>query len=182
MTLSEALEAIGAMVDGSPYRSQAGDSYLGTMAKLIMDYPRQVAMRCADPLRGVARDTKFLPTVADVVAWCERATEPLRRDVDREHRVDKQIKARELWQKECVSDGLKEKGRAWLDRSDPVAAHLCGRSNPERDAVHTAATARLQEANRRLFERECARDGIDPAGGMSPTLLRRLGSLREAAP
>ena len=33
----------------------------------------------------------------------------------------------------------------------------------------------INAANRRLFERECAADGINPARGVSPALLKTLG-------
>ncbi len=38
----------------------------------------------------------------------------------------------------------------------------------------------LDEANARAFERACAADGIDPSGGVSPSLLRKLGGLENA--
>jgi hypothetical protein len=39
----------------------------------------------------------------------------------------------------------------------------------------------LDEANRRVFERDCAAAGIDPGRGVSPSLLRQLGERDVAA-
>lgn len=166
------------MVDGSPYRSQAGDSYLGLIAKVLMEYPRQVAVRCANPIHGVPRETKFLPTVADVVAWCERETEPLRRDVAREQRVIEQIAAREEWQNEPKDQRLLDKTRAWLDRSDPVAAELTARDEAAERARREIAVANLERANHAAFERECRAAGIDPSRQVSPGLLNSIGAAR----
>lgn len=98
LLLSEAIDLVGKLVRAYPNGGANADKgYIGTLAALLCEFPKQVALRCADPIRGVTRETKFLPTVSDVVAWCERETEPLRRDVDREQRVAKQIEAREKW-------------------------------------------------------------------------------------
>lgn len=69
--------------------SQAGDGYIGALAAILVTYPRVVAQLSADPLRGVPRECKFLPTPADVIAWCERETAALRRPVDAEDRYSK---------------------------------------------------------------------------------------------
>lgn len=69
--MPEAIEAVGRMIAGYAHGGNAGKSYIGTVAALLCDYPKSVALECANPIRGVARETKFLPTVADVVAWCE---------------------------------------------------------------------------------------------------------------
>ena len=93
MLLSEALDAVNSMLGGYPNRSQAGDTYIGTMAKIMMNYPRAIAARCADPLRGVAVTTKFLPTAADITEWCDRETLPLAKSAERDDRLREQFGA-----------------------------------------------------------------------------------------
>ena len=87
MTFSEAMEAAGRIVDAFPNGGRdATKSYIGALAEILSSYPRQVALACSS-IRGVVRQCHFLPTVADLVAWCEDETEPLRRQHDREVRV-----------------------------------------------------------------------------------------------
>lgn len=107
MILSEAIEAATAIISGYPNGgANAGDSYIGALASTLMGYPRQVAMRCADyprrmgeRLRGVASACKFLPTPADVIAWCEREVEPLYERSAREERVTQQLADRQEYER-----------------------------------------------------------------------------------
>ena len=100
--LSEAIDAASAILNGYPNGgANAGDSYIGALASTLMGYPRQVALRCADyprklgvPLRGISAVCRFLPTPADLIAWCERETEPLRVSFQREQRIAAQIEDR----------------------------------------------------------------------------------------
>jgi hypothetical protein len=100
----------------------------------------------------------------------------MRRDVSREQRVQEQFKARDAWETQIIADGLKAKGRAWLDRSDPKARELIAAKLAENDAQRLAGLDRIQAANESIFARECARDGIDPQRGISPDLLKTLGA------
>lgn len=100
MTLSEAIEAATVIIGCYPNGgANAGKSYIGAIAATLASYPRSVARRCADRVSGVARGCKFLPTVADVVAWCERETAPLRNEVDREFRIARQLEEREHFER-----------------------------------------------------------------------------------
>ena len=45
-------------------------------------------------------------------------------------------------------------------------------ANAKREAV---MLANITEANKRMFQRECKSAGIDPARGVSPSLLKLLG-------
>ena len=96
LTMQEAIEAVGKMLNAYPNaRDGIRDGYMGTIAALLCQYPRSVALRCANPINGVCRETKFLPTVAEVVAWCEPNTGHMRRTVEFEHRSQKQFAERE---------------------------------------------------------------------------------------
>lgn len=114
MTLSEAIEAatkiIGCYPNGG---ANAGDSYIGALAQILGSYPKSVAIACGNGLTGIVRDCKFLPTVADIVAWCERKTEPLRVQHDRERRIESQLAERDAVQEPQIGrlsyDELKAK-------------------------------------------------------------------------
>jgi hypothetical protein len=92
MTLSESIEATTRIIDAYPNGGRAaGEGYIGALAAMLASYPRCVALRCSDRVDGIVRVCKFLPTPADVVAWCEKATEPLRDNREREMRVTRQL-------------------------------------------------------------------------------------------
>ena len=94
MMLSEAIELVGKIVRSYNGGKNADAGYIGALAHMLASYPRQVAMRCADPVNGVVRICKFLPQPADIVVWCERETEPLRRDREYEVRTARQLDER----------------------------------------------------------------------------------------
>lgn len=124
LSVSEAIEAVGRMLRG--FNQPKEKSYIGAMAEYLTRYPRVVALECADPFGGVVAGTKYLPTPADVIGFCERKLRPLQEDADRERRVAEQLVAREEFERQRVADQLKAKGRAWLDRTDPAAQQLSG--------------------------------------------------------
>ncbi len=96
------------MVDAYPNgRAAITDSYLGNMANLLCQYPRVVALRCADPARGVTTKTKFIPTVADVVEWCEPLTADMHRTVAREDKIAAQLRERDDFERQFPSKGAK---------------------------------------------------------------------------
>jgi hypothetical protein len=105
--MQEAIEAVGKMLNAYPNaRDGIRDGYMGTIAALLCQYPRSVALSCANPINGVCRETKFLPTVAEVVAWCEPNTGHMRRTVEFEHRSQKQFREREEIEAEDKAEPL----------------------------------------------------------------------------
>lgn len=173
MTLSEAIRAVRAIVSAYPNGgNNAGDGYIGALAAVLGQYPRQVALRCADPVHGVARETKFLPTVADLVAWCERETAPLHRDIAREERIAAQLKARDEITAE-KDPRLLAKCKAWLDRSDPHARLLLEVTEAEKASRMEATRALIQKANQEALEREYRHAGKEPQLGMSLEFAER---------
>lgn len=123
MTLSESIEAATSIVDRYPNGGKsAGKSYLGALAATLASYPKQVATKCAD-LKGISADCQFLPTVADIIAWCERNTEPLRQQRSAELRRADQLEARARFEQEQIAERskhltineLKEKYGDWGD-------------------------------------------------------------------
>lgn len=105
MTVSEAIEAATRIVDAYPNGGRsAGEGYLGALAAMLGSYPRSVALACSDRVRGVVRACKFLPTPADIVAWCEKETEPLRSRRERELRVSRQLADRADYERMQIED------------------------------------------------------------------------------
>lgn len=154
-------------------RADMSDGFVGALASVLMAYPRQVVLKITNPLSGLASEIKFI-SISDVVAWCERHTKPLREDRTREKRIAEQLAARDEWQRAERSQGLMEKLTAWLDRTDPQAKAML-RDSDESDAKRRAKNLEYVEmANRRFFRRMCAYEGVDPAMGASPALLKTL--------
>lgn len=58
-----------------------------------------------------------------------------------------------------------------------LADELAGYEDAGRRAQREAAAKAMDEANRRVFERDCLAEGVDPAGGVSPSLLRKLDAM-----
>lgn len=125
MSLSEAVEAAGAIIDRFPNGGRgAGDAYIGALASTLASYPRVVALRCADypnkpgkRLVGICATAKFLPTPADLIAWCDDAAAPLHSAARRESNVAAQLAARDQDRADRPTyEELRAKyGAAWVD-------------------------------------------------------------------
>jgi hypothetical protein len=162
------------MIRGYP-NARPPDSYHGAMAETFMSYPRHVALACADPFGGVVlQSPEFPPSQSKAIQWCEKRCRPLREEAARDDRIAEQLEAREAWQNEPRPPAMIEKTKAWLDRTDPDAQKLVAPKRHEAERRRQAALKTIEDAGRQVFERECARDGIDPARGVSPSLLRAL--------
>jgi hypothetical protein len=106
MTLPEAIEAATRIIGSYPYSANVPDSYLGALAANLACLPRQVALKCADPRKGIARSSKFMPSIADLVAWGERECEPLYRAAQSELRTSGQLRGRAAYATEQGADRL----------------------------------------------------------------------------
>jgi len=188
LTLSEAIEAVGRMVaaqgSGRPHDERG---YIGAIAAALMQYPRMIALRCADPLRGVKRETRFLPEIADIVKWCERETEALRKPVDEEDRERAfREQSRRLAEEEAYWADQR-KARPTLDELRAEHGPTWGIVQAEQDvATRAASQAQLAEANERALLAEYAAAGLEPirAGDgtlISLTLAKMLQAHREDA-
>jgi hypothetical protein len=101
MMLSEAIDAVSRMLRGyANGGASAGKSYIGALAELLCSYPRQVAFACAEPLTGVVTTTKFLPTPADIVGWCEPRVQAMHATAKREEQWAEQLRDREKFDHE----------------------------------------------------------------------------------
>jgi len=150
LTMQEAIEAVGKMLNAYPNaRDGVRDGYMGTIAALLCQYPRSVALRCANPINGVCRETKFLPTVAEVVAWCEPTTGHMRRTVEFEQQSQKQFREREEIEAEDSAEPL-EYRRKVAERilREIKEAYASGEAEPYNVFVPTFAPQYADMLNR----------------------------------
>ncbi len=143
LTQTEAIEAVGRLLSAFPNGSPANaKGYLGALAALLGTYPRALALRCCDPLNGVARDTRFLPTIADLVAWLDRETNELRGIVDREDHHDKLAREqRERAEADAIA-AAKRQARPTYDDLKAKYGPDWGITNPDRKPVQRPDEAR----------------------------------------
>lgn len=154
--------------------AQAGAGYLGALAAVLCEYPEQVARRCADPVHGVSRETKFLPTVADLVGWCERATAAMRHPID--------IEDREIRRRRAAKEAEEEWKRIDAARSArPSIDDLRAKYGPnwglksvtdETREAKEKNVALLNEANERGFKKACEIYGVPADSKVSPMLAQ----------
>jgi hypothetical protein len=90
--MSEAVDFVGKLLAAYP-NPNVSDSYIGAIAAVLRDYPREIATKCCDPLQGVVRGCKFVPTIADLVAWCEPKRIDMQRPVQRALDWDAEMEA-----------------------------------------------------------------------------------------
>ena len=94
LILSEAIEAVGKMIRGYANRGSADKGYIGAIAELLCQYPRSLAIKCADPVHGVVLTTKFLPTPCDIATWMEDDLDRMREGADAEDAAERQLRER----------------------------------------------------------------------------------------
>lgn len=183
MLLSDALEQVNRLLGGFPNGgANAGDGYIGALAATLCDYPRQVAVKCCNPVRGVSRETRFLPTVADLVGFCERETQAMRRPVEVEDR-DAALRWEMVERREAEARLRADRARRpTLDDLRQKHGPGWGIDGAVRPSESLKATReQLVRANNATFERECMAFGIDPERGVSPSLVKLLAEHGMAA-
>ena len=77
-----------------------------------------VALKCVDPLNGVARESEFLPTVASLVAWCEHESAFLRGQIDREELQQQRVREQQQRADEAVQLAERLKGASDIRRAE----------------------------------------------------------------
>lgn len=178
--LSEAIDVVSSMLRGyANGGANASGSYIGALGEVLSHYPRMIALRAGDLLTGVPRDTKFLPTPADVISWCERELEEWRTIVARDDR-EKALLA------EAKQRAEKEAGLADARKIRPTLQQMQDQHGPnwgirEEDRIAAEAkekqTALFERANRITLERSRQAYG-KPTGIASPELVRLLDEKR----
>jgi hypothetical protein len=187
MIFSDALERVGAMLKSYPPSEGIEMSgYIGTLAAALMQYPPCVSIRCADPIKGVAATTRFKPTVADLIAWCEREVASLREIVGREDCDRAQVEQRRR-------DAKLEAELAAARATRPTLEELRAKHGPHwglKSMDGEVSDAEIPKADAsqdgKILEeyRQLGREPIYAWGRpMSPSLLKALGKIpeREAA-
>lgn len=177
MILSEAIERVGKMLDRCPHgRPKNEGAYIGGLAHVICQYPRMVAVKCVDPLNGVLRECEYLPTIAKLVAYCERESEFLRNAVERDERLDQLAKEQQQRARDAERAAAERKARPTYDELKAKHGDNWGIGHPHDEAdrlARKAATARLEEANTRILQREYAAAGEDPVDAGHGILVSR---------
>jgi hypothetical protein len=178
---SETISVVSAMLRGyANGGANASGSYIGALGEVLSHYPRMIALRAGDLLTGVPRDTKFLPTPADVIAWCERELQEWRTIVARDDH-DKALRA------EAQERAERESGLAKARALRPTLPQMQDQYGPnwginEGDSIGAEAkekqTALFERANRISFERECLAAGMSPDSAVSPELTKIINATR----
>lgn len=180
--MSEAIKVVGQMLRGyANGGAQASNSYIGALAEVLAHYPRCIAAHAGDLVKGVPRETRFLPTPADVIAWCERESADLRGIVERDDRERHIIGEMKRTEEEAAKLEADRKTRPTLKQMQEKYGPNWGLKTDEAaTAAKAAHMAALEHANRSTFQRECEAAGIDPAGGVSPSLTKLMNEQRPA--
>lgn len=103
LTLSEAIKASGDLLNQFPNAKSHTDGFIGALAQVLMDYPRQTVGRCTSVRTGLARSAEFI-SIASVVSWCERDVRPLQEQVARADRIAAQFRDRDEYLREQQVD------------------------------------------------------------------------------
>lgn len=160
LLLSEAIGIVSQMLRGyANGGQQASDSYIGALAEVLCTYPRCVAARAGDLVHGVPRETKFLPTPADVIAWCERESAELRGVVARDdhfRNIQAGMIERERQEKQIAADREKRPTYDELKARHGENWGIGQREAVEDKAAREVSAQRMREANETMLLREYA--------------------------
>jgi RNA:NAD 2'-phosphotransferase (TPT1/KptA family) len=176
--LSEAIEVVGEMLKGyANGGANASGSYIGALAQVLSHYPRMIALRAGDLVTGVPRETRFLPTPADVISWCERELTEWRTIVERDDRERQLLQQAKERADETARLDAARKLRPTLQQMHEKHGPNWGLSATEKQdlIVKAARDDTMKKANAYAFEEECKAAGVDPARmTVSPTLAKIL--------
>lgn len=166
MNITEAVASVGKLLtafpNGAPPNSQA---YIGALAATLCGYPRSVALRCCDITQGVARQTRFLPTIADIAAFCDRETAAMRGIVDKDDHYASIARAQQKRAAELQQVAEARKTRPTYDELKAKYGPNWGIGNQPSDeetAERIASAQRMAQVRERLIAREYAAAGEEP--------------------
>jgi len=127
LTMPEAIDAVGEMLNAFPNaRDGVRGGWVGIMARLLLDYPKSIALRCCDPVNGVVRECKFLPTVSEAIKWLEREVQPLQKAAQWDKQSRAQLAERERLDQDEKAEPL-ERRKAVVAR---INAELAAKGFP----------------------------------------------------
>lgn len=98
---------------------------MAAVAAVLSGYPQYIVDYISDPRTGISGTNKWLPSVAEVRDACEAKMNEVGQNEARKARIEQQLRQREEWERE-VPERFRAKGKAWLERKDPVAQELTG--------------------------------------------------------
>lgn len=138
---------------------------------LFSRYPQHIVHK-ATGLDGICaeHESSWLPSIAAVRSYLERAVQPERDAAAREQRIREQLAERQAYEAPLSAE---EKARRkaladkWLERS--AALH-----EADDMARRQSGLDHIQKANEAVFQKECRADGVDPASSVASPSLRKL--------
>lgn len=185
MMWSEAIEGVGKMVAAMPHgRPPDEKGYVGALAAALMNFPRSVALACVAVPNGLVKSLKYLPTVADIEAWCAREVKWMHEQVDREDQAKRQLAERKRLDEEHEQLAEDRKTRPNLDVLKAKYGPNWGLGGLDAEQKQAddraAAKATRERANASLLAAEYARAGVEPVVASDGTpvsleLARKLG-------
>jgi hypothetical protein len=78
---------------------RAGDAndpevYVAAVVAVLSNFPTDIVRSVCDPVRGLPSQTKWLPTVAEVVEACNKIADHDRRNIERQRQINRQLAER----------------------------------------------------------------------------------------
>lgn len=151
------------------------DTYTAAVAAVLTRYAPEVVAQVTDPRTGLPSRSDFLPTVKEVHDACELIVEREARAVARAKMEREQIAERHR-----LDEQYRNQPKVDLKARHPPNWGM--KCDPEKE--NEEAKARRQElladANRRVFEAECAAAGFPLDSPISPSLARLLAKSEAA--
>ena len=172
---SEAMSTVADLLSLFP-NCKADDVFTRALAQeLFMRYPASIVRGIADAFTGLPAVTAFL-SIDGAKRWLDERSKPLFEQAEHERRALNPPEPE--WVNQRTAEEVKNviaKNAAWLTRKDPRVRELMATAGNLDEERQAELLAKFNTANARVFERECAAAGVDPARGTSPSLLKMLG-------
>jgi len=132
---------------------------------LFSMYPQHIVKKTTS-LNGMVaeHESSWLPSIAAVRAYLEKTVRPEREAEARKERIRQQLADDEEWRRPRSPEEIarrKAKADEWLARPRPKEPGALGLDH-------------IQQANEKIFERECRADGVDPASSVVSPSLRKI--------
>lgn len=171
---SVAARLVGDVIGNYPGGAKsASKTYIAALTQVLLSYPKSIVERVADPMRGVARESEFMPSPALLIAWCDRESAAVRKLS--ETQIQQAAAQRRVLEDRAEADRLEVERRR-----RPTITELKGKygstfgldADDEATRRRRAVGERIDHANAVLFARECAVHGLSPDNPVTPSLLR----------
>lgn len=116
-------------------------------AEAIEDYPAVTLARLASPKTGILRQSKFPPSIAELVSWCEADLMPIRTAIEKAcHQIERQRQADR--QAQAAIDAAAEKAYQKAEW-EADAPNRQKRAEEAKKAIEEAAARTAREAAKR---------------------------------